>query len=310
MSERQKTITIHQPGERLDKAVAKLLPDLSRSQVQRLIDEGRVTIDGKLAKAAMRLEGGERATIAFPPISPAGIVAESMALDIRYEDNDILVVNKPAGIVVHPSPGHDSGTLVNGILAYCPELEGIGGKRRPGIVHRLDKETSGLIVVAKNDRALRYLQDQFRERRVGKRYLALVEGRFHKVEALIDAPIGRDQHNRKRMAIIAPGSSATARPAQTLVTLLQAYEEATLLACRPQTGRTHQIRVHLAFAGFPIVGDKVYGHSKRNAALDRHFLHAAGLTIRRPSDKREMDIEAELPEELNVYLEELTPRDQ
>jgi 23S rRNA pseudouridine1911/1915/1917 synthase len=283
------------------------LPDLSRSQCQRLINEGRITVDGKPAKAAMRLEGGEQVTIDLPPVGPAGIVAESMPLDIRYEDSDILVINKPAGIVVHPSPGHERGTLVNGILAYCPELEGIGGMKRPGIVHRLDKETSGLIVVAKNDRALQYLQDQFRERRVGKRYLALVEGHFRKVEALIDAPIGRDPRSRKKMAIIAPGSSATSRPAQTLVRLLHPYEDVTLLECRPRTGRTHQIRVHLAFAGYPIVGDKVYGRRRQQGTLDRHFLHAAGLTISHPSDKQEMTFEAELPVELDSFLKGQEP---
>jgi 23S rRNA pseudouridine1911/1915/1917 synthase len=307
MSERQKVVTLNQPGERLDKAIAEALPDLSRSRCQRLIVEGRVTVDGMPAKPAMRLEGGERITIDLPPIGSTEIVAESMPLDIRYEDSDILVINKPAGIVVHPSAGHERGTLVNGILAHCPELEGIGGKRRPGIVHRLDKETSGLIVIAKNDRALQYLQDQFRERRVGKRYLALVEGQFRKGEALIDAPIGRDPRSRKKMAVIPPGSSATSRPAQTLVRLLQPYEEATLLECRPRTGRTHQIRVHLTFAGYPIVGDKIYGRRRQQDALDRHFLHAAGLTIRRPSDKREMVFDAELPDELDGYLKCLEP---
>ena len=307
MSERRIVVTLNQPGERFDKAMAKALPDFSRSQCQRLISEGRVTLNGMPAKAAMRLDGGEQVTIDLPPVGPPDITPERMALDIRYEDSEILVINKPAGMVVHPSPGHERGTLVNGILAHCPELDGIGGERRPGIVHRLDKETSGLIVIAKNDRALQYLQDQFRERRVDKRYLALVEGQFRKTEALIDAPIGRDPRSRKRMAIIAPGSSATSRPAQTLVRLLQPYEDVTLLECRPRTGRTHQIRVHLSFAGYPIVGDKVYGRRKQQVALDRHFLHAAGLTIRRPSDKREMRFEVELPDELGSFLEDLEP---
>ena len=307
MSEHRSVVTLNQPGERLDKALARALPNLSRSQCQRLIGEGRITLDGKPAKAAMRLEGGEQVIVDLPPVGPAEIVAESMPLDIRYEDNDMLVINKPAGIVVHPSPGHERGTLVNGILAHCPELEGIGGKRRPGIVHRLDKETSGVIVVAKNDRALRYLQNQFRERQVEKRYLALVEGRFRTDEALIDAPIGRDPRSRKRMSIIAPGSSATSRPAQTLVRLMQHYEEVTLLECRPRTGRTHQIRVHLAFDGYPIVGDKVYGRRKQQVALSRHFLHAAGLTIRRPSDEREMVFEVELPDDLGGFLQDLEP---
>ncbi|UCG24325.1 MAG: RNA pseudouridine synthase, partial [Chloroflexota bacterium] len=167
MSERRAVLTLNQPGERLDRALANALPDVSRVQCQRLIIQGRVKLDGAAAKASLRLEGGEQVTIQFPAVLPADVRAEPMPLDIRYEDRDILVVNKPAGLVVHPSPGHEGGTLVNGILAHCPDLEGVGGKRRPGIVHRLDKDTSGLIVIAKNDRALLYLQQQFKEQRVG-----------------------------------------------------------------------------------------------------------------------------------------------
>jgi 23S rRNA pseudouridine1911/1915/1917 synthase len=307
MSERRAVLTLNQPGERLDRALANALPDLSRVQCQRLIIQGRVSLDGAAAKASLRLEGGEQVTIDFPAVLPADIKAEPMPLDIRYEDREILVVNKPAGLVVHPSAGHDSGTLVNGILAHCPQLEGVGGKRRPGIVHRLDKDTSGLIVVAKNDRALLYLQQQFKERRVGKRYLALVDGLFRPDEVLVDAPIGRDPRNRKRMAFIAPGSSAVSKQAQTLIRLDQRYEGNTLLECRPQTGRTHQIRVHLAYAGYPIVGDRIYGHRKQQITVARHFLHAAGLTIRRPSDKRILEFEAELPAELEATLALLKP---
>ena len=175
-----------QTGPEAIRALANALPDLSRVQCQRLIIQGQVRLDGAAAKASLRLEGGEQVTIDFPAVLPADIQAEPMPLDIRYEDREILVVNKPAGLVVHPSPGHESGTLVNGILAHCPQLEGVGGKRRPGIVHRLDKDTSGLIVVAKNDRALLFLQQQFKERQVGKRYLALVEGLFRPDEVLID----------------------------------------------------------------------------------------------------------------------------
>ena len=307
MSERWAVLTLNQPGERLDKALANALPDLSRVQCQRLIIQGRVKLDGAAAKASHRLQGGEQVTIDFPTILPADIRAEPMPLDIRYEDREILVVNKPAGLVVHPSPGHDSGTLVNGILAHCPQLEGVGGMRRPGIVHRLDKDTSGLIVVAKNDRALLNLQQQFRERRVEKRYLALVTGHFRPDEVLIDAPIGRDPHNRKKMAVIAPGSSAMSRPAQTLIRIKQRYEANTLLDCWPRTGRTHQIRVHLAYAGYPVVGDRVYGRRRERLIIAGHFLHAAGLTIRHPSEKREMKFEAELPVELEAIITALKP---
>jgi len=307
MSSRREVVTVDQPGQRLDKALAEALPEMSRAQVQRLIAEGRVTVDGTPLKAATRLQGGEQISIDLPPTRPVELLAEDLPLDIRYEDHEILVVNKPAGMVVHPSAGHESGTLVNGVLAHCPELEGVGGERRPGIVHRLDKDTSGLIVIAKNDQALRFLQEQFKKRQVKKRYLALVDGRFQRGEALIDAAIGRDPRERKRMAVIAPGSSATSRAAQTVVRTLQLYREATLLECWPKTGRTHQIRVHLAFAGHPIVGDMVYGRRKQLFALDRHFLHAAGLQFRRPSDNSEVMLEAELPEELEELLQLLTP---
>lgn len=307
MSDRRIIITLNQPGERLDKALARALPDISRAQCQRLIGEGRVLIEGLPAKAAVRLQGGEKVAIDFPPVQATDLLAEPMDLDIRYEDAEIIVVNKPAGMVVHPSPGHVSGTLVNGVLAHCPDLEGVGGEKRPGIVHRLDKETSGLIVIAKNDRALRHLQRQFKQRRVLKRYVALVDGQFDQKEALIDAPIGRDPKDRKKMSVIPPGSSATSRPAQTVVRLKRLYKGFSLLECQPRTGRTHQIRVHLAFAGYPIVGDMTYGRRKQAIALNRHFLHAAGLTLRLPADEREMSFAAELPVALEAVLETLRP---
>jgi 23S rRNA pseudouridine1911/1915/1917 synthase len=305
MNSRRQVIIIDQPGQRLDKALAEALPEVSRAQCQRLIAEGHVTVDGATAKSSTRLQGGEHVTIDFPAVRSTRLVAESLPLDIRYEDQEIVVVNKPAGMVVHPSPGHQSGTLVNGILAHCPELEGVGGEQRPGIVHRLDKDTSGLIVVAKTDRALRSLQEQFKQRQVKKRYLALVHGLFQRAEALIDAPIGRDRRARKKMAVIPPGGSATTRPAQTLVRTVQRFSAETLLECWPRTGRTHQIRVHLAFAGHPIVGDEVYGRRKEAYALGRHFLHAAGLQFRRPSDHMELRLEAEMPEELEELLQRL-----
>lgn len=305
MSSRRQVIVINQSGRRLDKALAEAIPEVSRAQIQRLIGEGRVTIDGTPVKAAARLEVGQQVAIDFPPVRSTDLVAERLPLDIRYEDSQILVVNKPAGMVVHPSPGHSSGTLVNGILAHCPELEGVGGEKRPGIVHRLDKDTSGLIIIAKNDQALQYLQKQFKARTVKKRYLALVHGRVQMSEALIDAAIGRDPRERKKMAVIGPGSSAASRPAQTKVRVLQRYAEYTLLECLPRTGRTHQIRVHLAFAGYPIVGDKVYGHRRQQFGLDRHFLHAAGLQFKGPSDGEPLLLEAELPPELEDVLQSL-----
>lgn len=305
MSSRRLVLTLDKPGERLDKALAENLPELSRAQLQRLIREGYVSLGGRAVKASQRLEGGEQVVVLLPELEETGLVAEPIPLDILYEDSDLLVVNKPAGMVVHPAAGHETGTLVNAVLAHCPELPGVGGERRPGVVHRLDKDTSGLILVAKNDQALWYLQRQFKKREVGKVYLALVDGRFSQKEALIDAPIGRDPRNRKKMAVIPPGSSASARPAQTDVAIVEFYGDYTLLECRPLTGRTHQIRVHLAFAGYPIVGDLVYGRRKQRLPLNRQFLHAAELSFRRPSDERQLTLRASLPADLQAVLEDL-----
>jgi 23S rRNA pseudouridine1911/1915/1917 synthase len=306
MNEGALVLTLEQAGERLDKALAAKLPAYSRAQIQRMIQDGRVRIGGAAVKASLRLVGGEQVVVEIPPVEETDLIAQPIPLDILYEDADMLLVNKAAGMVVHPAAGHESGTLVNAILAHCPDLPGIGGERRPGIVHRLDKDTSGLILVAKNDNALRFLQGQFKKRTIEKVYLALSEGHFRVGEALIDGPIGRDPRNRKRMAVIPPNASATARPAQTRVRLIDYYGDYSLLECRPLTGRTHQIRVHLAFAGYPIVGDRVYGRRKQSLPLSRHFLHAGGLGFRRPSDGQEMTFRAELPEELKAVLEKLS----
>lgn len=292
-------------GERLDKALPAALPALSRTQVQRLIKDGMVTVNGRRVKPNLKLAGGEQVTIILPEVQETELLPEDISLDIRYEDEDMLVINKPAGMVVHPAVGHESGTLVNAILYHCPDLEGIGGEKRPGIVHRLDKETSGLIVVAKNERALRHLQAQFKERSVDKRYLALVEGQMNPPEALIDAPIGRDPRQRKKMAVIPLHYSARSRPAQTAYRTVISYDDYTLLECHLHTGRTHQIRVHLAYAGFPIVGDTVYGRRKQTIRLKRQFLHAARLTLLRPSDNTPLSLEAELPPELTAVLQQL-----
>jgi 23S rRNA pseudouridine1911/1915/1917 synthase len=296
-------------GERLDKTLAELIPELSRVQWQRLIQDGQVLVNGKPAKASLRLSGDETIEADIPESAESDLTPEEIPLDIRYEDDDIIVINKPAGMVVHPGTGHAGGTLVNALLAHCPGLEGIGDTKRPGIVHRLDKDTSGLIVVAKHDRAMRHLQAQFKKRAVEKRYIALVEGQIQPPSALIDAPIGRDPAQRKKMAVIAPGSprfsSAQSREAQTRYKSLSNFDEFTLVECAPITGRTHQIRVHLAFAGFPIVGDKVYGRRKQRLPLKRHFLHAAQLTLRRPAGETELTFTAELPVELQQIIDGL-----
>ena len=309
MKAQQVELTLSYPGERLDKALAAAMPDLSRMQWQRLIKEGRVLVDGRNAKPSLRLVGGEQVIADIPEAVESELTPEAIPLDIRYEDSDILVVNKPAGMVVHPGTGHESGTLVNALLAHCTDLAGIGNTKRPGIVHRLDKDTSGLLVVAKNDKALQGLQEQFKNRTVGKKYLALVHGQIQPESALIDAPIGRDPKQRKKMSVIAPGSprasSARARSAQTQYQALTFYNDYTLIECALFTGRTHQIRVHLSYIDYPIVGDQVYGRRKQPFPLKRHFLHAAELTIKHPTDQRELIFTAELPPELTTLLDNL-----
>lgn len=295
-------LTLDAPGERLDKALAAARPELSRSQWQQLIRDGQVTVDGLLPRTSQRLEGGERVQVTLPSVTETELAAEQIPLDIVYEDGDLLAVNKPAGMVVHPAPGHSEGTLVNAVLGYCPDLEGVGGERRPGIVHRLDRETSGIILVAKNDAALRHLQRQFQRRTVQKRYLALVEGHIQPPQAIVDAPIGRDPRFRQKMAVIRPGSSARSRKAQTYYRLEHLFPYHSLVAVEPRSGRTHQIRVHLAFVGYPVVGDTVYGRRKKTVLLERHFLHAAALTFRRPADNQELTLEAPLPAELEQLL--------
>jgi len=309
MKAQQVDITLSNPGERLDKALAAIMPELSRMQWQRLIKEGRVLVDDQNVNPSQRLKGGEHISADIPESVESELTAEPIPLDIRYEDSDILIVNKPSGMVVHPGTGHESGTLVNALLAHCPDLPGIGDTKRPGIVHRLDKYTSGLLVVAKNDEALRFLQQQFKERTVGKKYLALVHGQIQPTSALIDAPIGRDPKQRKKMSVIVPGSprasSARARSAQTHYRALTIFEDYSYLECTLHTGRTHQIRVHLAYIKYPIVGDHVYGRRKQLSPLKRQFLHAAELTLMRPSDQKELTFTAELPEDLQDILDSL-----
>ncbi len=298
-------LTLDYPGERLDKALTRAMPQLSRMQWQRLIEEGMVRLGERpLTKASLKLEGGEQVTAILPEVQPTDLLPEDIPLDVRYEDSDILVINKPAGMVVHPGTGHYTGTLANAVLHRCPDIQGVGGEMRPGIVHRLDKQTSGLIVVAKNDQALWYVQKQFKKRTVKKKYLALVEGQLQPPAALIDAPIGRDPTQRKKMAVIRPNTSHSlyGRPAQTQYRTLAAYDDFTYIECDLLTGRTHQIRVHMAYIKHPIVGDTIYGRRQRKFDLYRYFLHAAELTLQRPSDEQELTLQAELPPELQTIL--------
>lgn len=305
MTEQTVELTLNAPNERLDRALVDALPDLSRTQIQRLIKEDRVLVNGRSEKANLRLEGGEQVVLTLPAVEETELIPEDIPLDIRYEDSDLLLINKPAGMVVHPAVGHPSGTLVNAVLGYCDDLAGVGGELRPGIVHRLDMDTSGLILVAKNDKALHHLQAQFKERTVHKAYLALVEGQVQPPEALIDAPIGRDPRQRKKMAVITH-RSAKSRPAQTEYRTQMTFDDYTLLDCLLHTGRTHQIRVHLAYIGNPIVGDTVYGRRKQKIQLKRHFLHAAELIFKRPSDDKPLQFKAELPPELQKVINDLS----
>ncbi|HSH05839.1 MAG TPA: RluA family pseudouridine synthase [Anaerolineae bacterium] len=305
MSDEERLITLTAVGERLDQALVAADESVSRQQWQKLIKEGRVTIPGVKVKASLRLAEPVVATVLWPETAESNLVAEEIPLDILYEDDDILVVNKGAGMVVHPAVGHETGTLVNAVLAHCGDILSVGGEKRPGIVHRLDKETSGVMVVAKNDASLQALQAQFKERTVRKKYLALVEGDVEPAEALIDAPIGRDPKQRKRMAVIPYGSSARSREAQTAYKVMRRWGEHTLVACWPKTGRTHQIRVHMAFAGYPLVGDKVYGRRRQTIKMKRQFLHAAELCLTHPVDGREMCWEAPLPNDLQAVVTKL-----
>jgi len=287
-------------AERLDKFLVGCLPDFSRARLQGLIADGFVRVDGVPAKkSGQMIEAGTQVEVRIPPPEPTGLIAEEIPLDIVFENDDLLVVNKPAGMVVHPAAGHSSGTLVNAVLGYDPEFGEISGEERPGVVHRLDKETSGLIVMAKNDAAHRWLQDQFRLRKVEKAYLALVDGAPPTPTGRVEAAIGRDPSHRKKMAILPPGKG---REAISEYKTLESFQSHTLLEFHPLTGRTHQIRLHCAFLECPIVGDKVYGRKSQSVQLDRHFLHAARLKITLPGEKKPRQFEAPLPGDLEAVL--------
>jgi 23S rRNA pseudouridine1911/1915/1917 synthase len=286
--------------ERLDKFLVGLLQEFSRSRIQGLIADGFVEVDGHAAKTAgQTLESGSNVTVRILPPAPTELAAEEIPLDILFENDDLVVVNKPAGMVVHPAAGHASGTLVNAMLGYDPDMEGIGGEERPGVVHRLDKETSGLILLAKNERAHRWLQDQFRLRKVEKIYLALVDGKPPTSSGRVETYVGRDPSHRKRMANV---SESRGREAISEYKTIESFRNHTLLEFHPFTGRTHQIRLHCAFLGCPIVGDEVYGRKKSSLEISRHFLHAHRLKIVLPGETEARSFEAPLPDELERVL--------
>jgi 23S rRNA pseudouridine1911/1915/1917 synthase len=305
MKDRIEQLTVEAGGERIDRYLTGALPDLSRSQIQRLVEDGFVTVNNvPIGKASQKLVSGDEIKVVIPPPSPTTLVAEDIPLTVIYEDDDLIVIDKPAGMVVHPAAGHPGGTLVNAVLAHDPDLEGVGDEQRPGIVHRLDKDTSGLIVVSKNDHAHRHLQAQFKDRSAHKVYIALVVGKPPTPTGIIDAPLGRDPKNRQRMAVIRE-IGYVGRDSVTEYRTLESFKAFTLLEAEPKTGRTHQIRVHLTFLGCPIVGDALYSTPRavniKPPSLGRQFLHATRLTLMLPSGEVRT-FESPLPPDLAEAL--------
>jgi 23S rRNA pseudouridine1911/1915/1917 synthase len=294
------SLTVERGGERLDTVIPAHVRDLSRAVVQRLIKIGEVTVNGRPSKPSYRVQVGDEVVVHVPVETPEPVAPEDIPLDIIYEDDTLLVINKPAGMVVHPALGHTSGTLVNAVLAHCPQIADVGGPERAGIVHRLDKDTSGLILIAKDEATRTALQRQFKRRQVVKTYLALVEDQVQPREGIIEAPVGRDKRQRKRMAVVRRG-----REARTMYRAVEYFAGHTLLEVRPHTGRTHQVRVHLAWLGYPVVGDVVYGRRRQRLLQDRHFLHAAQLQFTHPTAGEEVDFKAPLPPELTAVLKRL-----
>lgn len=294
-------LTADNSGQRLDQYVAAMLTGVSRSEVQRLIKASAIRVNGRATKASLRLEPGDEVAIDLPQPEPQTVEAQSLPLTAIYEDADIVVIDKPAGMVVHPAYGNREGTLVNAALARWPEMRAVGDdESRAGIVHRLDKDTSGVIALARTQAALESLQAQFKARTTEKHYLALVEGVPPSGSGIIDAPIGRDPKRRKRMAVIRSG-----REAQTRYDVLEDLQSNALIDAAPRTGRTHQIRVHLAWLGHPVVGDRLYGFRKQRIRLRRLFLHAASLSLDHPTTGERMTFEAPLPPGLEDILAKL-----
>ncbi len=292
-------------GLRLDRFLAAAFPGASRNALQRIIADGLVTVDGVPRKQTFKVTAGQEILVEWPETEEATLAAESIPLDIIYEDVDLIVLNKPVGLVVHPGPGNPSGTLVNGLLFYKPGLE-VGGKHRPGVVHRLDKDTSGVMVVGISDRGHGSLTEQWANRMVEKRYIALVKGEVEVSEGTIDVPIGRHSSDRLRMA-----ATATGKPAVSHFTVLERFADATLVDVELVTGRTHQIRVHMAFIGHPVVGDAVYNRNTgrfggTGAIVDRQFLHASRLAFALPLTGARVIFEAPLPDDLSSALSSLS----
>jgi len=288
-------------GIRIDKAIGLIEDTLSRVAIQRLLDEGNILVNGKITKASYKTKLGDEIIIQKEEPRKVDIIAQDIPIEILYEDEDIIVVNKPKGIVVHPANGNPDGTLVNAIMNLCGNsLSGIGGEIRPGIIHRLDKDTSGVLIVAKNDIAHINISNQIKNRQTKKMYIALVRGVIKENEATIDMPIGRSKKDRKKMAITKDGKEAI-----THFKVLKRYDNFTLLEIKIDTGRTHQIRVHLAEIGYPIVGDYVYSNGKNPFNVEGQMLHARQIEFVHPTTGKEMKIEAPIPEYFQRILNEM-----
>ena len=288
-------------GERLDSFLAARLPGLTRSAAARLIETGQVLVDGKPARKSARLAGGETVEVTLPDPEPADALPQDIPLDVVYEDDDVIVVNKPSGLVVHPAPGHPDGTLVNALLHHCGgSLSGVGGELRPGIVHRIDRDTSGLIIAAKNDAAHQALAAQLADHTLARTYEAVAAGSFREDAGTVDAPIGRCPSDRKKMAVVPNGKRAV-----THWEVLERFPGYTYVRCRLETGRTHQIRVHMAHLGHPIYGDTVYGGKKPVPGLTGQCLHAVGLRFVHPRTGETVELSCPLSGEFQALLEKL-----
>ena len=293
-------------GTRLDAWLAGQLPDVTRSAAARLCEEGRVTAAGKPLAKNYRLGGGEAVSVTLPDPEPVDVAPQDIPLDVVYEDSDVIVVNKPKGLVVHPAPGHPDGTLVNALLHHCGNsLSGIGGEKRPGIVHRIDRDTSGLIIAAKNDAAHLALSAQLKDHSLSRTYECLVTGNMKQDSGTVDAPIGRSSADRKKMAVVPTG-----RRAVTHWEVVARYPGVTHLRCRLETGRTHQIRVHMAYIGHPILGDTVYGAKKPVPGLTGQCLHATGLRFIHPRTGEPVELHCPLPPEFTAMLQKLQNKSQ
>ncbi len=291
-----------QAGRRTDVWLSEAVEGLTRSAAARLLEEGLVTCGGKALSKSCKLTGGETVEVSLPEPEPLDLVPQDIPLDIVYEDGDVIVVNKPKGLVVHPAPGHPDGTLVNALLFHCGDsLSGIGGALRPGIVHRIDRDTSGLIIAAKNDLAHQGLAAQLQDHTLARTYECLALGGFREDRGTVDAPIGRHPWDRKKMAVISNG-----RPAVTHWEVVERFSGITRLRCRLETGRTHQIRVHMAHIGRPILGDTVYGTKKPVPGLQGQCLHAAGLRFRHPRTGEMVELSCDLPPEFQEQLRKLS----